>query len=221
MINYQGLRLTGSFASQEQAVKVLNYYFRELGPGNRGFTGGQWDGFDPSGTRAASAGVFTVDDLVACALLSAPIPGRAALELLTRRRNDFIEGLKVIGDDRDLIDLKDPPAELRAMSDLYKSLCALPGVGMTRATKLMARKRPRLVPIVDSVINKSIFQEGPKHWEPLYEALVANDQELWTWLTHVKEISKVQECVPTIRIFDVLAWMDSTGNTTHALANSH
>jgi len=35
---------------------------------------------------------------------------------------------------------------------LYDLLDGLPGVGGTVATKLLARKRPRSIPIVDSVV---------------------------------------------------------------------
>ena len=42
----------------ERAVDLLQLYFK-----SRKFIGSQWDGFDPSGTRAASANVFTSDDV--------------------------------------------------------------------------------------------------------------------------------------------------------------
>lgn len=37
------------------------------------YIGSAWDAFDPSGTRAASANVFTSDDVTATALLNTPV----------------------------------------------------------------------------------------------------------------------------------------------------
>ncbi len=42
--------------------------------------------------------------------------------------------------------------ELRAVDELWDLLCQLSGVGDTIASKLLARKRPRLAPITDRVI---------------------------------------------------------------------
>ena len=50
----------------ERAVDLLQLYFK-----SRKFIGSQWDGFDPSGRRAASANVFTSDDVASAALLIA------------------------------------------------------------------------------------------------------------------------------------------------------
>src|ERR1035438_10441082 len=65
-------------ASDDRAVAVLAAYYHPLSGGGGGYTGGQFDAFDPSGTRSASANTYTADDLVAVTLLSVEVPGRAA-----------------------------------------------------------------------------------------------------------------------------------------------
>jgi Family of unknown function (DUF6308) len=54
---------------------------------------------------------------------------------------------------------------------------ALPGVGSTIASKLLARKRPRLRPIYDSVV-ATVTNTRAQLWEPLRVALRADDCDL-------------------------------------------
>ena len=61
------IHLTSSlqYDSADRAVEKLRAYFTPLGAATAGFTGGAFDSFDPSSTRAASENVFTADDLIA------------------------------------------------------------------------------------------------------------------------------------------------------------
>lgn len=220
---YAGIYLTDSFKDTQEgrvrAEMVLRHYFKQLAGDNGGYTGGAWDTFDPSGTREANPDTFTADDLIACSLLSAPIPGRAAVELLDRRAERFSQLLAGVGEDRDFIEVNDPDGpELQGLDRLDRELRALPGVGLTRTTKLLARKRPRLVPIVDGVIKQVVFSGGPHYRTPLHRALTANDRRLWKHLAELKASAGLDSAVPVLRVFDVLAWMDGTGNSSKALA---
>jgi hypothetical protein len=98
--------------------------------------------------------VFTADDLVAVTFLSVQLGPLAAHVLLDERRSDFSELLEKIGPDHDLVDeAEEIPADWPAWV-LDKELMSLPEVGPTIASKLVARKRPRLVPVYDSVVSK-------------------------------------------------------------------
>lgn len=197
----------------EEAVRVLRAYCAPLRDGS-GFTGGAWDTFDPSGTRTLSTNTFTADDLAACALLATPINGRATLELLQRQRPKFEKLLEEVGPDRDFVTVKSADGEdFRAVRHTYAALRDVPGIGETRATKLLARKRPRLVPIVDSVIRQSVFNNATRHWTPLHEALVADGKALWKRLVHLRDQAGLGPEVSVLRVFDVLAWMDGSGNS--------
>ncbi len=200
--------------AEGQAVRVLKHYFKPLEGRNQGFTGGCWDTFDPSETRAASANRFTADDIVACTLLSAPIPGRAAVELLEDPERKFSKMLEAIREDREFVELKcaEKGSEFDPVHRLCKALDDLPGIGETRATKLLARKRPRLVPIVDTVVRKHVFQDSPRQWQPLLEAVQADDGALWKRLVHLRGAAKLDHRVSVLRVFDVLAWMEGSGN---------
>lgn len=211
---YEGIWLTPSLLpdGHERALRALRDYYAPLTGKDHGFTGGAWDSFDPSSSRAVSANTFTSDDVTACALLSAPIHGRAAIELLDRQRRRFEVLLEDVGPDRDFVDVDVRSAEFEPVQRLYRALVELPGIGETRATKLMARKRPRLVPIVDAVVRQEIFNDGPRHWIPLHDAFVARDRCLWQRVAEIRAQAGLGAEVSVLRVFDVLTWMDGSHN---------
>ena len=109
----------------ERAVDLLQLYFK-----SRKFIGSQWDGFDPSGTRAASANVFTADDVASTALLNTPVPGHAVVHLLITQRVHFAGLLEAVGPDRDFIDVDPDPSgkDMAPVYELYEALKDLPTV---------------------------------------------------------------------------------------------
>ncbi|WP_139346535.1 DUF6308 family protein [Sinomonas mesophila] len=216
------ITLTASLApgAEVRAVKVLRHCFAHIGGTRSGFTGGCWDAFDPSGMRTASTNTFTSDDLIACSLLSSPIGGGAAVSLLQGRRREFEVLLEQIGPDRDFITLDTTEgSEFAPVRALYTALCSLPRIGQTHATKLLARKRPRLVPIIDQVILEAVFNGAPRQWQLLHEEFRAEDNALWNRLIRLREAAGLGVEVPIMRVFDVLAWMDGSGNSERALGN--
>ncbi len=94
---------------------------------------------------------------------------------------------------------------------MWAALRDLPDVGVTRAAKLMARKRPRLIPIVDSVIRDHAFGGEYSFWAPLHQALTHDDRALHGRLQEIRRAAGLGEEVSPLRVFDVLAWMDGSG----------
>ena len=213
VLNLPRTLVPGDEAGAELAVQQLRAYFAPLVLASterasrlQGYTGGRWDTFDPSGTRAASADRFTCDDIVACSLLSVDIDGNAAMQLLTSPI--FGELLAGIGPDQDFADLTslEEPTFL-AVRSLYAEIRKLPQVGETKATKLLARKRPRLVPIIDSVVRETVFAQHRVQWAPLHEALRADNMALHRHLLQLRCEAGLPEVVSVLRVFDVLAWL--------------
>lgn len=208
-------------ASDDRAVALLAAYYQPLSGKSGGFTGGQFDAFDPSGTRAASTNTITVDDLVAVSLLSVPIPGRAAMQMLTLQRRRFETLLEDIGPDRDLAtETSVAEPDFRPAWDLWRALGALPGIGPTRVSKLMARKRPRLIPIFDSVIDETVLGGRGVLWAPMHTALRENDYALHRRLLQIRTHAGLDESISAVRVFDVLAWMEGSGNASEVRADS-
>ena len=198
---------------------MLKAYFAPLSGHDDGYTGGQFENFDPSGTRSASKNTFTLDDLVSLSLLSTPVPGRAALELLERQSRRFESLLEDLGPDRDLVDETSVSREQFAPAwALWKALDDLPGMGPTRVSKLMARKRPRLIPVLDDVLATTVFAKSSNHWTDLWAALRASGRTLHNRLADLRLQAELDESISALRVLDVCAWMDGTKNGDRAVA---
>ncbi|WP_425540499.1 DUF6308 family protein [Rhodococcus opacus] len=74
--------------------------------------------------------------------LSVQVLPRAAWAILHTEAEVLNALLAAVGPDRDLVDEPDPLAPGWPAWDLETALWALPGIGRTKATKLIARKRP-------------------------------------------------------------------------------
>jgi hypothetical protein len=81
------------------------------------------------------------------------------------RWEHFHDLLMELGDDRDLVDMDEFPDKWVGWR-LIADLRALPGVGPTVASKLLARKRPKLRPIYDSIV-AAVTHTEERLWEPL------------------------------------------------------
>ncbi|GAB3989019.1 DUF6308 family protein [Nocardioides marmoraquaticus] len=174
----------------------------------RAFTGARFDTWDSSRTRATSANLITADDLVAVTFLSVEVPAKAAFELLDTSSAEFSALLEELGPDRDLVNEKVAWAEDWAGSRLWMRLTQLPDIGPTTASKLFARKRPRLRPIYDTVIADVL---GTKSlWEPL-RAELQRDAGLHDRLLELRSSARVSPAVSAIRVFDVVTWMIGKG----------
>ena len=93
--------------------------------------------------------------------------------------------------------------DLGVANDLWSLVRAIDGVGRTRASKLLARKRPQLVPIVDSVIAGALHL-GDETWRPLRAAL--SDTEIRQAIDDLRP-PHVNDGISTLRLLDVSTWM--------------
>jgi hypothetical protein len=134
---------------------------------DRGFAGAMFDGLEPNGLLADNpADRFTVDDIAATSLLDVRFGPTAVRALLGSQ--DIAMALKAVPECLPLWKADEP--ELQVASRLWFLVRDIGGVGRTRASKLLARKRPQLLPIVDSVIAEAL-QLHFDTWGPLGQAL--------------------------------------------------
>lgn len=169
------------------------------------FTGARFDAWDSTGSRTADQDRFTADDLVAVTFLSVNVPATAAIMLLDSRAEAFTALLTDLGADRDLVEETEPWADDWAGWLLWKELIDLPGVGATMASKLFARKRPRLRPIYDSVV--AAVTGSNQVWEPL-RAHLSSAPELHERLLRLRHDAGLPVEVSALRVFDVVTWME-------------
>lgn len=139
-------------------------------------------------------------------MLSVDVPAIAADDLLIGRSSEFSDLLHDLGDDEDLVDVTELPDD-GAGWRLMDALRSLPGVGATTASKLLARKRPRLRPIYDSVV-AAVTGTTEQQWDPLRRALRENGRQLHNRLLQLRDDAGLPTAVSAIRVLDVVAWMD-------------
>ena len=106
----------------------------------------------------------TAGDLLAVSLLDIAWRPEAVRQLLGSQAERVSVMLGAISNDVDLWDATD--TDLTAVDRLWDVLVDMPGVGTATATKLLARKRPRLCPITDKVVIRTAGSPG-QTWEAL------------------------------------------------------
>ncbi len=155
-------------------MAALRRYFAPLPAG--GFTGAYFERLGGGGgDRPDVANTFTSDDIVAVSMLSVPVPAAAALQLLEARGPELSDLLAKIPTDVAFAELTaDEVGDVWPVRDAYRELLAVPGIGETTATKLLARKRPHLVPILDAVVTAELSVVKGRYWVPLHAWLTAD-----------------------------------------------
>ena len=101
---------------------------------------------------------ITPDDLIAVALLDITWRPQVVRTLLHLRKREFGELLAAVPHDVDLWDACDE--DLGHVDAAWDALTAVEGIGTASATKLLARKRPRLCPISDNVVIRAVDVPG-------------------------------------------------------------
>ncbi|MFF5075817.1 DUF6308 family protein [Actinoplanes sp. NPDC000266] len=197
-----------STPDDQPAVALLRRYFGDPLTGGGAAVGAAFDDWDSTGARIADADRFTADDLVAVTLLSVRVQPGAAVVLLRDRAAEFGGLLTELGPDRDLVDEEEPlTGDGWAGWRLQKALRDIPGIDTTIATKLIARKRPRLRPIWDRVVAKVTGTQ--KHqWEPVRLTLREQRRALNDRLVHLHGTAGLPEAVTPLRVLDVIAWRE-------------
>jgi hypothetical protein len=148
---------------------------------------------------------WTVEDLVAVSMLGVSVPARAAVVLTEDGDGTFQRLLAAIPTDLSLQQVSQPLTDaVPAAAELDKRVDALAGLGRTTTSKLLARKRPHLLPVIDSVTMAALGR--PRHfWEPLRRQL--RDSGLAAALTQLGRDADVPAHISVLRVLDVTLWM--------------
>src|SRR5262245_56929317 len=101
------------------------------------------------------------------------------------------------------------------LRQLFDGFAEIRGVGLSKATKALHRKRPALIPMLDSVVQKYLADDDPGAHAPFGEralALVRGyksdlDRNRVALSTLRREVAGRRE-LSEVRIFDLLIWAD-------------
>jgi len=191
--------------SNDQAVAQLAIYYSSSQP----YVGARFDTWS-SRHCSESSTEFTADDLVAVSFLSVNVPPLAAKRLLTDDPSTFNNLLAEIPPHLSFWEAGEP-SEKSPQWKLEKELMAISGVGLAIASKLMARKRPYLVPILDSVVRSTLGLPQRK-WASLYglfsDVEFRNRLETVRAEVHQRDDVMLPDDLSLLRTFDVVTWMD-------------
>ena len=191
-------------------ARLLDRYFHGIRADRTGplYTGGMFERLGGGGDRPEGRDVITAEDLVAVSMLGVQVPPRAALLILGDEREHLAHHLAQIPVDVDLVDADGSLIGTRSAANLlWDVLVQLPGVGPVIAGKILARKRPRLVPVVDSVVLRVLEHPGTGYWRDLRHHLQADDRQLHRFLTCVLRDVGLDGRVSSVRAFDVAVWL--------------
>ncbi|MBK5221560.1 MAG: hypothetical protein JJE52_01520 [Acidimicrobiia bacterium] len=200
----QGLHLA---AEAPEGRRLVDYFEGKGDPVP--YAGSRFETYRPS-----DPGAIEPADLLAVTFLSIQITLKrgltpAAILRLDRDRATISELLQQIPTGRPLGDLSSDEFETHLGSDspatrLYELLRGL-GLGRVTTYKLLARKRPELLPIRDSVMESVVGKSKP-WWKPWWEAmqdpavLAAIDSLKSDAGSHAKDLSR-------LRVADIALWM--------------
>jgi transposase len=164
------------------------------------FSGSEFAGMTFSELGINPPGQIVADDLLAVSLLDITWRPQVLRVLLKTHRQQFSDLLADIPQDLDLWDATD--GALRHIDLTWDALTSIEGIGTASATKILARKRPRICPISDSLVIKAVDVPG-RTWDVLRCLLQDSDAR-----ADVEALRPAQAAgASLLRVLDVALWV--------------
>ncbi|MFE9769536.1 DUF6308 family protein [Streptomyces sp. NPDC005808] len=203
-----GQRLHGLLSSERVVGDLRRYFGIGLPPGVMPFTGSRFEHLAGGGDRPEVADRITAEDLVAVQTLSVTVPAPVALDILEGPLGVRLSGLlHAIPGDINMVDTDaDVVADDSPADQAWHLLRDQPDVGWVIAGKLLARKRPQLLPVYDRVVRCAVGRP-PSFWLALHTALREDGAALHRQLLELRQVARVPETVSALRVCDVVVWM--------------
>lgn len=149
---------------------------------------------------------FAPDDVLAVSFLDTPIRA-SSWRAMERQSGEIVSLLLRIDPELPLWELHEDSETFAASNELWDLLLGISGIGVTRASKLMARKRPHLIPILDRRV-REFYGNTEKFWEPLGRVL--EDEDLRNRIRALAPRYLESE-LSVLRILDVAVWRYQRG----------
>lgn len=172
----------------EDAMVLLQSYYATTASGLPAYSGSQFEAVAVLNPDPYSIGPA---DFTAVSMLSVDVSAQAAIRLMGRDADEISQLLRRIPTDRDIVEVdSDELATGSAASELWQVLRrGRDGLGRTTTSKLIAAKRPRLLPIWDSFVEEATGLDTSDYWRKFQQVLAADNHAIWNWLTEVRSAS--------------------------------
>lgn len=205
--------------TDETAAGHLKKYF-EIMPNKRPrYSGSKFETFTGGGD-VINPNQITAADLIAVSMLSVHVPGQAALGIMENLSGEIEELLKQVPVGLHLEDLSkhgfgrllDIGSPADQLWQLLRQHADTWGIGQTTASKILARKRPHLIPIYDSIVKERVGLSGSgEQWVRWWEAF--QGEEGRKFAIRLESIRKAsgQSHLSLLRVIDIVLWMDGNG----------
>ncbi len=149
---------------------------------------------------------ITERDLVAVTMLDVVVPPRATLWLLGDGQREVSDLLAEIGPDRPIWETADEELVENASADrLWRRLKRFDEVGSVIAGKLVAAKRPSLIPIWDQHVHEALGPPSGRFWRAVRNSLRDCHHLV------EKVVADVGVDLTVLRAVDVVVWMRQYG----------
>ena len=156
---------------------------------------------------------ITAKDLIAVTMLGVKVPATAARWILREGKDELSQHLSKI--DQHLT-ISDSDSDLSNGSPawvLFSILDRRDGLGRTITSKILAAKRPGLIPIYDQHVAAYLGFSKEDYWNPWRE-FMQNPESLWCR----NRVSKLAielgvHDISHLRLLDVVIWMKQYGHT--------
>jgi hypothetical protein len=211
-----GIDIPGELRDEDFAARLVEAYFADdPATGRARYSGAYFERLGGGGDRRETAYQFTAEDLLAVSMLSVPVNRYYALHVLQYQAGE-LNGLLAqipVG-----VALADPEAgdliaEYGPAWALWQAIHDIrprPGdnrLGSVAAGKLLARKRPHLIPVYDSRVKVVLGRPGTDRWwwrDLRCQLIMAEDL--------VRELESVRARagaghLSLLRTFDIMCWM--------------
>lgn len=204
----------GKFGEGEVLPSVKDALIKYFSAEGERYTGSQFEYV----INSVEPNSFTERDLIAVSLLNVDIPARAALWILSPEGQSQTSALLreiPVGIDLWHPDAANVFADDGKLDKLWKLLGnanwpeAAPGGGLggtTKRSKLIAAKRPQLVPVLDRVV-KGTLSQPENYWRAFQESL--SDNSFRMRLEEATNVDGVPSNVCLLRRIDVVIWMNN------------
>lgn len=190
-----------SYIDGPEAERLLYKYY------DREYTGRFYDEL-----RDRDPDRITADDVAAVALLSVPLSGKAVKALLWTRAEQLAALLKATPKAAlHEIESEDELEPLWRVQEFFRTDVRNVGIGHVRRSKLLARKRPHLVPIRDQYVLKALVGGTQQPLTLPLRAALREDRQIVERLGELRDAVDRQS-LSLLRVLDVVVWMSEVGD---------
>ncbi len=199
----------------EARDRLVEYFGSGTGADDVAWTGGWFERLGGGGDRADIANRFTAEDAVAVTMLGVDVPARVAVGLLEGPLGAALGELleRIPAGARIETATREDLAPGSPADQAWHLLEGQTDVGWVRAGKMLARKRPHLVPVYDEVVRCWLRTPAPgTFWESMRCELQRDDHRLTRKLEDLRRQARLPANVSAARVLDVLMWRQHEGD---------